>query len=571
MTNETIQGLKRLSWLPDRDASENGTLIAGQEYDNVEFIGGSISGLVLDDVDITNSTINSSTIGAVTPSTGAFTTVSATGQITSTQATGSAPFVVASTTRVSNLNVARAGVADTVTVADAAGDATTFPMLAGSATGDLPPLTDAGLTYDASTNNLTTTTFTGSLNGTATTATNITVANEITDATCFPLFATAATGDLGAKSNAGFTFNSSTATLGATNLTVTTTATIDNIQTSGATGVVLKNSGGTSVLTVGASNTTNSTFAGAVNFGGAASPSSDDGAALGAGAQSWSDIFLASGGLINFANGNSVITHSSGILTVSTGDLRITTAGTNTASVVTVGGSQTLTGKSLTDPLISAGGGALILPQSASPTPTTEGDIRWDTDDNRLVVGDGSGQQIFYPGASGLTLIQTQTVSGVASVAFTGLSSTYSHYILKMANVVPATDATDLWIRTSSNNGSAYDAGASDYAWTRTGNTDAAVTAGAGGDVADAQISIAIGLDNAATASLGGTVELFEPASSARYKKIFAEVSYDRDASTIAMFVTGGKRISATAVNAFQVLMSSGNISGTFTLYGVAK
>jgi trimeric autotransporter adhesin len=43
-------------------------------------------------------------IGSGTPSTGAFTTISATGQITSTQATGSAPFVVASTTNVANLN-----------------------------------------------------------------------------------------------------------------------------------------------------------------------------------------------------------------------------------------------------------------------------------------------------------------------------------------------------------------------------------------------------------------------------------------------------------------------------------
>ncbi len=44
-------------------------------------------------------------IGSTTPSTGAFTTLSATGQITSTLATGTAPFSVASTTVVANLNV----------------------------------------------------------------------------------------------------------------------------------------------------------------------------------------------------------------------------------------------------------------------------------------------------------------------------------------------------------------------------------------------------------------------------------------------------------------------------------
>jgi hypothetical protein len=51
---------------------------------------------------------------------------------------------------------------------------------------------------------------------TVATPTTITVANEATDTTCFPLFATAATGDLGPKSNAGLTFNSNTGDLGAT-------------------------------------------------------------------------------------------------------------------------------------------------------------------------------------------------------------------------------------------------------------------------------------------------------------------------------------------------------------------
>ena len=82
-------------------------------------------------VNITGGSINSTTIGATTPSTGAFTTLSATGaftgasgsftsgsftsgcsfttisasgQITSTVATGTAPFVIASTTNVPNLN-----------------------------------------------------------------------------------------------------------------------------------------------------------------------------------------------------------------------------------------------------------------------------------------------------------------------------------------------------------------------------------------------------------------------------------------------------------------------------------
>ena len=56
--------------------------------------------------------------------------------------------------------------------------------------------------------------------GTAAIATTITVADESSDTTCFPLFATAATGDLGAKSGSNLTFNSSSGLLTATSLSL---------------------------------------------------------------------------------------------------------------------------------------------------------------------------------------------------------------------------------------------------------------------------------------------------------------------------------------------------------------
>lgn len=83
---------------------------------------------------------------------------------------------------------ASATLASTVTVADAAGDTTTFPLLAGSATGSLPPLTDPGLTYQATTNALTATTFIGALTGNASTATSATTA---TTASAVPIGAAA--------------------------------------------------------------------------------------------------------------------------------------------------------------------------------------------------------------------------------------------------------------------------------------------------------------------------------------------------------------------------------------------
>lgn len=74
--------------------------------------------------------------------------------------------VITSSTTTPDLSVRK------ITVADAGGDTTTFPMLAGSATGVLQPLTDAGLSYNATTNTLTASIFSGALLGVATSATD---------------------------------------------------------------------------------------------------------------------------------------------------------------------------------------------------------------------------------------------------------------------------------------------------------------------------------------------------------------------------------------------------------------
>lgn len=100
-------------------------------------------------------------------------------------------------------------------------------------------------------------------------------------------------------------------------------------------------------------------------------PTTDDGAPLGDTTHNFSDLFLATGAVLNFQAGNVVLTHSSGILTLGTGELRITTVGTNTASVVTVGGAQTLTAKTFVAPVLGAATGtSLALTAGVRFTPT---------------------------------------------------------------------------------------------------------------------------------------------------------------------------------------------------------
>lgn len=229
------------------------------------------------------------------------------------------------------------------------------------------------------------------------TATNITVANEATDNTCFPLFVTAATGDLGPKSNALLKYDSSAGNF-YTGPTSTRYAMLGgdgfmyarwddnasrypllvenrniNTLTDQGVGILFNLADDTTNAAISAGRisalkeqtwtTTASTqdaylsFASALNgtvtnrmrlYGsGSLTPNANDGTALGTDSLSWSDLFLASGGVLNWNNGDAVVTHSAGVLNVTTGDLRVTTAGANSASVVTVGGAQALTNKTI--------------------------------------------------------------------------------------------------------------------------------------------------------------------------------------------------------------------------------
>lgn len=128
----------------------------------------------------------------------------------------------------------------------------------------------------------------------------------------------------------------------------------------------------------------------ALSVNGGIYPVTDDTGALGSATKQWADLFLASGALIKFASTDTVLTHSTGILTVSTGDLRVTTAGTNAASVVTVGGTQTLTNKTLTSPTIGTSPTAAGATWTDLGTVTTA-DINGGTLDGVTIGGASAG------------------------------------------------------------------------------------------------------------------------------------------------------------------------------------
>jgi hypothetical protein len=95
------------------------------------------------------------TVGATTPTTGAFTTISASGVITSTVATGTAPFTVASTTQVANLNAASAGNATNTGITLTTTGATNYLTFVTATSGNLPQLVNSSITANAVTGTIT--------------------------------------------------------------------------------------------------------------------------------------------------------------------------------------------------------------------------------------------------------------------------------------------------------------------------------------------------------------------------------------------------------------------------------
>lgn len=191
--------------------------------------------------------------------------------------------------------------------------------------------------------------------------------------------------------------------------------------------------------------------------------------------------------------------------------------------------------------------------------------------DDYVLTYDNSSGKISLEAASGtagLVLLATATASSSTSVDFaSSIDSTYDEYIIAGINVVPASDGVSIRFKTSSNAGSSYDNGASDYDWKYTSNS------GTGGVAGDNDVIISggsnIGNDTGEAANF--VMRLYKP-SGTKYTQFTWECVHVSSAGAVYTLFGGGARLSAADVDAVRFSMSSGNIaSGDFKLYGVKK
>jgi hypothetical protein len=289
------------------------------------------------------------------------------------------------------------GNADTVTWANEATDTTCFIGFATAASGSLAPKTNTNLTFNSSTGVLTSASAvltTADING-----------GTIDGATIGGSSAAAGT-FTSLNANGGGALTGTWTDLGSVTTVDINGGTVDGAIIGGASAAAGTFTTATANSFVPNSSTipSNGMYLGAANTlswainsaaelqltGTALSPAADGGSSLGTTALGWQNLFGNTGFVLNIENSDWVATHTTGILTVGTGDLRVTTAGTNTASVVTVGGTQTLTSKTLTSPTIGTS------PTAAGATWTDLGsvttiDINGGTVDGVTIGGSSAG------------------------------------------------------------------------------------------------------------------------------------------------------------------------------------
>jgi len=122
-----------------------------------------------------------------------------------------------------------AAIATTVTVADESSDTTCFPLFVTAATGNLAPKSGSNLTFNSDSGLLTATAFAGNITGDVTGTASLVTVTDSNTSTAFPVVfndeSNALLDDTGA-----FTYNPNSGTLSVANLTVTGTQTVNNVE-----------------------------------------------------------------------------------------------------------------------------------------------------------------------------------------------------------------------------------------------------------------------------------------------------------------------------------------------------
>jgi hypothetical protein len=200
-----------------------------------------------------------------------------------------------------------------------------------------------------------------------------------------------------------------------------------------------------------------------------------------------------------------------------------------------------------------------------------------------LVPASGGGTATFLRAdgtfaAPPITLLTSGTVSAQATLDLVLTSYTgYRALKLLLTSFVPATDDVELWLRTSTNGGSSYDAGASDYAYAnmrgRSGvsTADTVVSNGAAQIIVAGVNSATFAVSNVAAEGGANCEIMLYNQSALEHTRIRIDSTFVGAQGDEIRFAGAGRRLAAQDTDAIRILFESGNIaSGSYALYGLA-
>jgi len=162
-----------------------------------------------------------------------------------------------------------------------------------------------------------------------------------------------------------------------------------------------------------------------------------------------------------------------------------------------------------------------------------------------------------YAAAGGAWTVKSSgSLSAVSFLAITGITKTFCVFM----NIVLET-GTEMQLRTSTDNGSSYDSGSTDYSFTRFGHT-AGASGGSSGEVNHSNVSLTGGV----TASEAVHIEIccIDPQNTEN--TMFSYASQYTSGGNAARIIGGGMRRSAANVDAIKIFPVGDGFTGTYVV-----
>ena len=218
----------------------------------------------------------------------------------------------------------------------------------------------------------------------------------------------------------------------------------------------------------------------------------------------------------------------------------------------------------------SATDGAIALWDGTSGALLKDSTFVFDTADgpaNNVIITNGSKTLSFAH--NNITALSTSTITNDSSIDFT-LNTGFGAYVFLLSNIVPATTGTDLYLRTSTDGGSTYDSGASDYGWSNKSLACVGTpTPLDQGDDADTKLKLnGSAIKNTGGIGISGMVYIINQDVANHTYIIWQTISLNDSGTKHENNSGGGVRLASEDVNAVRFLMSSGNLSsGSISVY----